>query len=182
VPGHRDPARRRERGQVPPRAGPEGGGGGHPAEAAAQYERALRFANRLDRPGLAALQEGVAGEYALLDHWEEAESALRAALELRRQLGDDLSVGEDLRLLSRALWRLCRGTGIREEEDCAVSGPGTASYVSGVYRGNPNGTFPGLGGNGWLWLGDYNQHQATSYTITVNGSSTRVQIEATYAS
>jgi len=51
----------------------------------------------------------VAGEYALLDRWEETESALRAALELRRQLGDDLSVGEDLRLLCRALWRLCRG-------------------------------------------------------------------------
>ena len=78
-------------------------------EAAAQYERALRFANRLDRPGLAALQEGVAGEYALLDRWEDTESALRAALELRRQLGDNLSIGEDLRLLSRALWRLCRG-------------------------------------------------------------------------
>ena len=78
-------------------------------EAAAQYERALRFANVRDRPGLAALQEGVAGEYALLDRWEEAEGALRVALELRRQLGDELSVGEDLRLLSRALWRLCRG-------------------------------------------------------------------------
>ena len=78
-------------------------------QAAAQYERALRFASERDRPGVAALQEGVAGEYSLLDRWEEAEVALRAALELRRQLGDDLSTGEDLRLLSRALWRLCRG-------------------------------------------------------------------------
>jgi len=78
-------------------------------EAAAQYERALRFAHRIDRPGMAALQEGVAGEYALLDRWDEAEGAVRAALELRRQLGDDLSVGEDLRQLARALWRLCRG-------------------------------------------------------------------------
>jgi DNA-binding CsgD family transcriptional regulator len=78
-------------------------------EAAAQYERALRFASELDRPALAALQESVAGEYALLDRWEEAERALRAALDLRRQLGDDLSIGEDLRLLSRTLWRLCRG-------------------------------------------------------------------------
>ena len=78
-------------------------------EAAAQYERALRFAHKLDRPGMAALQEGIAGEYALLDRWEETEGALRAALELRRQLGDQLSVGEDLRLLARALWRLCRG-------------------------------------------------------------------------
>jgi DNA-binding CsgD family transcriptional regulator len=78
-------------------------------EAAAQYERALRFASELDRPALAALTEGVAAEYALLDRWEETEAALRGALELRRQLGDQLSVGEDLRLLSRALWRLCRG-------------------------------------------------------------------------
>jgi DNA-binding CsgD family transcriptional regulator/tetratricopeptide (TPR) repeat protein len=78
-------------------------------EAAAQYERALRFASERDRPGVAALQEGLAGEYALLDRWEEAESALRIALDLRRQLGDDLSVGEDLRLLSRTMWRLCRG-------------------------------------------------------------------------
>ncbi len=58
---------------------------------------------------MAALQEGLAGEYSLLDRWEEAESALRAALELRRQLGDTLSVGEDLCLLSGTLWRLCRG-------------------------------------------------------------------------
>ena len=85
-------------------------------EAAAQYERALRFASELDRPALAALQESVAGEYALLDRWEETERALRAALDLRRQLGDDLSIGEDLRLLSRTLWRLCRG---KEEVEAA---------------------------------------------------------------
>ena len=78
-------------------------------EAAAQYERALRFASELDPPGMAALQEGLAGEYSLLDRWDEAEDTLRAALELRRQLGDKLSIGEDLRLLSGTLWRLCRG-------------------------------------------------------------------------
>ncbi len=78
-------------------------------EAAAQYERALRFASELDRPGTADLQEGLANEYSLLDRWEEAEGALRAALALRRQLDDTLSIGEDLRRLSRTLWRLCRG-------------------------------------------------------------------------
>jgi DNA-binding CsgD family transcriptional regulator len=82
-------------------------------EAAAQYERALRFADGLDKPALAALQEGVAGEYSLLDRWEEAERTLRAALALRRELGHSLKVGEDLRFLSRTLWRLCRG----EESD-----------------------------------------------------------------
>jgi DNA-binding CsgD family transcriptional regulator/tetratricopeptide (TPR) repeat protein len=78
-------------------------------EAAAQFERALRFADQRDRPTLAALQEGVAGEYSLLDRWEEAERALRAALQLRRELGDDLSAGEDLRRLCTTLWRLCHG-------------------------------------------------------------------------
>jgi DNA-binding CsgD family transcriptional regulator len=78
-------------------------------EAAAQFERALRFADEGDRPMLAALQEGVAGEYSLLDRWEEAERALRAALQVRRELGDDLSTGQDLQRLCTTLWRLCRG-------------------------------------------------------------------------
>ena len=55
------------------------------------------------------VHEGVAGEYSLLDRWEEAERALRIALQLRRELGDDLSAGKDLRRLSTTLWRLCRG-------------------------------------------------------------------------
>jgi DNA-binding CsgD family transcriptional regulator/tetratricopeptide (TPR) repeat protein len=78
-------------------------------EAAAQFERALRFADDLDRPALAALHEGAAGEYSLLDRWEEAERALRVALQLRRELGDDLGVGKDLQRLCTTLWRLCRG-------------------------------------------------------------------------
>ena len=78
-------------------------------EAAAQFERALRFADDGDRPALAALREGLAGEYSLLDRWEEAERSLRAALQLRRELGDDLSIGTDLRLLSKTMWRLCQG-------------------------------------------------------------------------
>jgi DNA-binding CsgD family transcriptional regulator len=85
-------------------------------EAAAQFERALRCAGEADRPVLAALYEGAAGEYSLLDRWEEAERALRSALRIRRELGDHLNVGEDLRLLSTTLWRLCRG----EESDRAA--------------------------------------------------------------
>lgn len=79
-------------------------------EAAAQFERALRFADDQDRAALAALHEGVAGEYSLLDRWEEAERALRIALRLRRELGDSLGTGTDLRRLCTTLWRLCRGT------------------------------------------------------------------------
>jgi DNA-binding CsgD family transcriptional regulator/tetratricopeptide (TPR) repeat protein len=78
-------------------------------EATAQFERALRFADASDGPTLAPLYEGVAGEYALLDRWQEAERPLRAALRLRRGLGDERSAGEDLVMLSKTLWRLCRG-------------------------------------------------------------------------
>jgi DNA-binding CsgD family transcriptional regulator/tetratricopeptide (TPR) repeat protein len=91
-------------------------------EAAAQFERALRFASDADQPALAALHEGLAGEYSLLDRWEEAEHALRIALKLRRELDDDLNAGEDLRKLSKTLWRLCRGheAGQAAEEAVAV--------------------------------------------------------------
>jgi DNA-binding CsgD family transcriptional regulator len=85
-------------------------------EAAAQYERALRHADAADLPRLAALQEGLAGEYLLLDRLQESEAALRAALICRRELGDDLHVGDDLNVLSDVLWYQCRG----EEADGAA--------------------------------------------------------------
>ena len=78
-------------------------------EAAAQYERALRNAQNIAKPTMAALHEGLADEYALLDRWEDAERARRSALALRRELGDPERVGANLRILSTTLWRLCRG-------------------------------------------------------------------------
>ncbi len=92
-----------------PQAARRSSGLGAHREAAAQYERALRFADNDDRSALATLHEGTAGEYALLDRWEEAERELGTALELRRDLGDQRNIGEDLRRLSTTLWRLCRG-------------------------------------------------------------------------
>jgi DNA-binding CsgD family transcriptional regulator/tetratricopeptide (TPR) repeat protein len=90
-------------------------------EAAAHYERALRFTDDGDRSAVAALREGLAGEYSLLDRWEEAEQALRIALALRREAGDSLAVGEDLRRLSSTLWRLCRGPESDQAGDEAVA-------------------------------------------------------------
>jgi DNA-binding CsgD family transcriptional regulator len=92
-----------------PEAGRRSAALGAHREAAAQFERALRFCDEGDRPTVTELHEAVAGEYSLLDRWEEAERALRIALRLRRELGDDLSAGQDLRMLSTTLWRLCRG-------------------------------------------------------------------------
>jgi DNA-binding CsgD family transcriptional regulator/tetratricopeptide (TPR) repeat protein len=78
-------------------------------EAAAQYQRALRYADTADRRGLAGLHEGLAAEYALLDRPDDAEAALRTALQHRRELGNTHRVGEDLSLLSGILRQQCRG-------------------------------------------------------------------------
>ena len=89
-------------------------------EAAAQFERALRFADDTGKAAPASWHEGLAGEYSLLDRWEEAEHELCAALTLRRELGDDVRAGEDLRLLSTTLWRLCRGSESEQAAEDAV--------------------------------------------------------------
>jgi DNA-binding CsgD family transcriptional regulator/tetratricopeptide (TPR) repeat protein len=89
-------------------------------EGAALFERALRFAPDADQVTLAGLHEGLAGEYALLDRWEETEAELKAALALRREQGDALRIGEDLRLMSTALWRLCRGDEVVRAAEDAV--------------------------------------------------------------
>ncbi|HEY2551712.1 MAG TPA: AAA family ATPase [Streptosporangiaceae bacterium] len=78
-------------------------------EAAVQYERALAYADAGDEQALAGLHEGLAAEYLLLDRLEESEAALRAALRCRRELGDDLRVGENLSVLSDVLCYQCRG-------------------------------------------------------------------------
>ena len=83
-------------------------------EAAAQYRagaavRATVSTSRRWRPCTRAL----AGEYSLLDRWEEAEQALPHRAGAAARLGDGQNVGKDLRLLSTTLWRLCRG----EESD-----------------------------------------------------------------
>jgi DNA-binding CsgD family transcriptional regulator/tetratricopeptide (TPR) repeat protein len=78
-------------------------------EAAAQYQRALRYADTADLSGVAGLHEALADEFSLLDRLDEAEAAIRAALRHRRELGDALRVGEDLNILSEVLWQQCRG-------------------------------------------------------------------------
>lgn len=78
-------------------------------EAAAQYQRALRFAQDLPARERATLYDALATEVALVDRWEEAAEARGQALALWREVGDDLRTGDTLRHLSRVMWRLCRG-------------------------------------------------------------------------
>ena len=90
-------------------------------EAAAQFERALRFADGADTATVAGLYDGLAYELGLLDRWEDAADAGERALALWRQAGDRLREGATLRQLSRTMWRLCRGAEATAAAEAAVA-------------------------------------------------------------
>jgi DNA-binding SARP family transcriptional activator/tetratricopeptide (TPR) repeat protein len=85
-------------------------------EAVQQYERARRFADGLSEAERADLDERCAVECYLTDRIAEGIVALRAALDVRRRLGQAAKVGVDLRWLSRLSWYAGRG---RDAEDYA---------------------------------------------------------------
>jgi DNA-binding CsgD family transcriptional regulator len=89
-------------------------------DAAAQYQRALRFSEGCSQAQRAALYDGLADETALIDRWEESTDARVRARELWRAAGDLLREGEDLRKLCGAMWRLCRGAESRQYGSEAV--------------------------------------------------------------
>jgi DNA-binding CsgD family transcriptional regulator/tetratricopeptide (TPR) repeat protein len=70
-------------------------------EAAAQLERALRFARDLPPDEQARLREQLAYERYLTSELDDAIAVQEDALALRRRLGDPLAEGECLRALSR---------------------------------------------------------------------------------
>ena len=78
-------------------------------EAAAQFERALRFADRAGPATVAGLHDGFAYEASLLDRWQEAADARERALALWRDVGDKLREGGTLRWLAYSLCSLSRG-------------------------------------------------------------------------
>lgn len=73
-------------------------------EAAAQFSRALRYADGLPPGRQAALWEGHALACFLARRLEEAIASRRTAVEMRHALGDRQHEGEDLRWLSTMLW------------------------------------------------------------------------------
>jgi DNA-binding CsgD family transcriptional regulator/tetratricopeptide (TPR) repeat protein len=79
-------------------------------EAAAQYERALRFADGAAAATLAGLYDGFAYEVSLLDRWQDAVEAWQRALDLWREEGDRLREGDTLRWLATSLCSLSRGS------------------------------------------------------------------------
>jgi DNA-binding CsgD family transcriptional regulator/tetratricopeptide (TPR) repeat protein len=104
-----------------PAAARRAAGLGSHREAAAQFERALRFSGGLDPAAAAGLYDGLAAELGLLDRWQDAADALEQALGRWRQAGDRRSEGATLRTLSRTMWRLCRGQDALAAAEAAVS-------------------------------------------------------------
>ncbi|HEX6538367.1 MAG TPA: AAA family ATPase [Candidatus Dormibacteraeota bacterium] len=90
--------------------------------AAAHYEQALRFANRLEPRARAELMVRASYERHLIDDQQEALALINHALQLWRELGDELKVGDTLRWLSRVYWL----SGQTPEAEDAAAGAITA--------------------------------------------------------
>lgn len=90
-------------------------------EAAAQFERALRFRAEADPATVAGLYDGLAYEVSLLDRWQDAANARERALELWHAAGDRLREGDTMRRLSRTMGHLCRGVEAVAAAEDAVS-------------------------------------------------------------
>lgn len=78
-------------------------------EAAAQYERALRWTDGEPARVRAGLYDGLADECGLFDNWVDSEAARTSALGLWQETGDVVRVGDAHRRLAKAAWRRCRG-------------------------------------------------------------------------
>jgi DNA-binding CsgD family transcriptional regulator len=93
-----------------PEAGDRAASLGAYREAAAQYARALRFDDLLPAADRAELLERRSRACYVTDQNDEAIEAIEAALDCRRQLGQVLEEGDDLRWLSQILWCPGRAT------------------------------------------------------------------------
>jgi DNA-binding CsgD family transcriptional regulator/tetratricopeptide (TPR) repeat protein len=83
-------------------------------EAAAQYARALRFAQALPPEARAELLDHCARELSAIGQFTDAIDASRQAIECHRQVGDARKEGDSLRALAMPLWTIGR---VDEAED-----------------------------------------------------------------
>jgi DNA-binding CsgD family transcriptional regulator/tetratricopeptide (TPR) repeat protein len=90
--------------QWAPRAAERAAAAGAHREAAAQYARALRFAERLSPAARAELLQRRANECYMTAEFEAAIAAQREALAIHREHGDVRREGDTLRSLSRLLF------------------------------------------------------------------------------
>jgi DNA-binding CsgD family transcriptional regulator/tetratricopeptide (TPR) repeat protein len=103
------------------RAARTAAGVGSHREAAAQFERALRFAAGLDAETRTQLYVDYSVELSHLDRIEEATAAVEQALALCRRAGNCRREGDLLWQLSRALGSQCRGEDAMAAVQAAVS-------------------------------------------------------------
>ena len=91
-----------------PRAGRRAAALGARREAAAQYERALRFVPETDIRTRAELLDNLAQQLDFVDRWEDlAEDTCSAAVALWHELGDFVRESDSLLSLSRGVCGGC---------------------------------------------------------------------------
>ena len=92
-----------------PRAGCRAAELGARREAAAQYERALRFVPETDIRRRAELLDSLAQQLDFADRQQDLLEACSAAVALWHELGDSERESDSLLTLAGSLWWLCRG-------------------------------------------------------------------------
>ena len=103
-----------------PRAGRRAAELGARREAAAQYERALRFVPETDIRRRAELLDNLAQQLDFVDRREDLVETCSAAVALWHELGDSARESDSLLNLAWGLWRLCRGADFRQASDAAL--------------------------------------------------------------
>ena len=101
-------------------AGRSAANAGAHRQAAAQFARALRFADGLPAPERAWLLEAYAAEHVLTDQPGQVDEAYREAIALRKQIGDERGRVVDLVRLSQNLGRQGRNHESDEAADLAL--------------------------------------------------------------
>ena len=125
-----------------PRAGRRAAALGARREAAAQYERALRFVPETDVRTRAELLDNLGGELDFSARWENYAETRSEAAARWHELGDFARESDSLLALAWGLWRQCRGADFGRTADAALRlakplGPSPQlanAYITLAYR------------------------------------------------
>ena len=103
-----------------PRAGRRAAALGARREAAAQYERALRFVPETDIRTRAELLDRLGEQLDFIDRWQDYAETRSEAAALWHELGDYARESDSLLALAWGLWRQCRGADFGRTADAAL--------------------------------------------------------------
>jgi DNA-binding CsgD family transcriptional regulator/tetratricopeptide (TPR) repeat protein len=102
------------------RAGRRAAALGARREAAAQYERALRFVPETDIRTRAELLDSLGEQLEFVDRWEDLAETCSEAVQLWHELHNFERESDSLLALASGFWRLCRGVDFRRTADTAL--------------------------------------------------------------